>query len=220
MARGDREAALGTMLAELGYARSPESRVEHVRPAPRTPRVPGLPASAEHWVRDLYAQLGGIQSEPRLAPRGWDHPLDGFIVELDEEQHFNRYRALTLTSDWTRALPWRESYLRYCEQYEQIALKKHSSLGFWTKPGAEAQFGRSASPRDLSGVGSARWKQRALYDAMRDALAAIGGVNLVRVAVWDKVGSRTLGEVLRGPAASDLEMLEELIAQRKSAPGH
>jgi hypothetical protein len=66
--------------------------------------VSGLPQPAERWVRALYAQLGGIQSESRLAPRGWDHPLDGFIVEPDEEQHFTRYRALTLTPDWTTAV--------------------------------------------------------------------------------------------------------------------
>ncbi|MCU1424233.1 MAG: hypothetical protein JWM51_524 [Microbacteriaceae bacterium] len=61
----------------------------------------------------------------------------------------------------------RESYLLYCAQYERIALDTRSSLGFWTNPGAEAQFGPSAPRRDLSGEGSARWKQRALYDAMR-----------------------------------------------------
>ena len=219
MARGDQEAALGMMLTQLGYSRSPESRTEYLPPVPPTPRVPGLPQPAEHWVRDLYAQLGGIQSAPRLAPRGWDHPLDWFIVELDEEQHFTRYRALTLTPDWATALPWRESYLLYCAKYERIALDTRSSLGFWTNPGAESQFGPSAPRRDLSGGGSARWKQRALYDAMRDALAAIGGANLVRVAVWDRMGSRTLNDALRRPAGGDLELLEELIAQRKLAPG-
>ena len=58
-----------------------------------------------------------------------------------------------------------------------------------------------------------------MYDAMRDALAAIGTVNLVRVAVWDQIGPRTLNDALRSPAAGDLELLDELIARRKLARG-
>lgn len=54
---------------------------------------------------------------------------------------------------------------------------------------------------------------------MCEALAAIGGANLVRVAVWDRMGSRTLNDVLRTSAAGDLELLEELIAQRKLSLG-
>ena len=210
MARGDREAALGAMLAQLGYKRS----ISRGGELPQVPRAPGLPEPAQRWVMELYTQLGGIQSSPRLAPRGWDHPFDELIVELDEEQHFTRYRALTLVTEWASALPWRESYVRYCDSYERVALARHSSLGFWTKPGAEAQFGPSSPAGDLNGSGSARWKQRALYDAMRDALAATGGAKLVRVAVWDRIGERTLNEVLRSPTAGDLELLDELIAVR------
>ena len=50
-------------------------------------------------------------------------------------------------------------------------------------------------------------------------LAVVGGANLVRVAVWDRMGSRTLNDALRSPAAGDLELLEELIEQRKLALG-
>jgi hypothetical protein len=47
--------------------------------------------------------------------------------------------------------------------------------------------------KSLEGVGSPRWKQRALYDAMRDLAAVSGVVKLARVAVFDGVDSAPLG---------------------------
>lgn len=212
MAVGDRERALGAMLTTLGY-RSSRWPV---------PRVPGLPAGATSWVLELYRELGGIQASPVLAPRGWDHPCVNLVVELDEEQHFTRYRALTLQPAWARALPWADAYTTYSQSHEGVALARNASAGFWTKPGAEAQFGPSSAPRDLSGAGSARWKQRALYDAVRDAAAASGQVNLARLSVYDLVAGRTVDAVLRNPVFGDLEALDALIKQRtlagRSAP--
>ena len=45
-----------------------------------------------------YRKLDGILDVPPLSFGKWDICLNGFIVELDEEQHFNRYRAATLES--------------------------------------------------------------------------------------------------------------------------
>ena len=46
----------------------------------------------------VYRRLGGIRPEPRVAPGGWDVVAGGYAWELDEEQHFNRYRLITLRS--------------------------------------------------------------------------------------------------------------------------
>ncbi|MEZ3157608.1 hypothetical protein AB1K56_11830 [Microbacterium sp. BWR-S6Y] len=162
-----------------------------------------------------YRQLGGVLSSPILRPSGWDiQTASGLIVELDEEQHFNRHRAETLRAEWAVDLPWQVDYLRYCADFERVALKSHSGAGFWTSAGSARQFGPAGSRRDLEGAGSPRWKQRAIYDAMRDSLAASGKVSLARLSVHDRLGSIRLGDALRGLAPLDLQELRELLLAR------
>lgn len=204
MAVRDRERALGALLAELGYRKASYP----------VPRVPGLSSPADGWILKLYRELGGIQDHPTLAPRGWDHPLAGLIVELDEGQHFTTYRAVTLAQGWARALPWHDEYRSYIARFDSETSLRYGSAGFWTNPRAEKQFGPSAPARQLSAGGSARWKQRALYDAIRDASAIAGHVNLARLSVYDPVGGRPLGDVLLSPGTADLEALEALIDAR------
>ena len=61
--------------------------------------------------------------------------------------------------------------------------------------------------------GAPRWKQRALYDAVKDAAASVpGGPRLVRLAVHDEIGGVSLGAVLEGRgrvAPGDLRALVE-----------
>lgn len=208
MVVGDRERALGALLAELGYRRA-------VHPVPR---VPGLPSPAREWILELYRELGGIQPHPVLTPRGWDHPLSGLVVELDEGQHFTPYRQVTLSQEWGAALPWRADYLKHITRFAPETSRRFGSGGFWTKQAAERLFGPSAPARQLSGRGSARWKQRALYDAIRDASAVAGQVNLARLSVYDLVGGRPLGDVLLAPATVDLDALGALIDARTLGP--
>jgi hypothetical protein len=167
-------------------------------------------------VRDLYRALGGSAEEfVVFRPGVWDIVLaDGLIVELDEEQHFNRYRRATLEPAWADLLPWADAYRRYCDHHETAALKKASRGGYWASPSTERMFGPADAPGVFGPVGSPRWKQRALYDAMRDALAATGGVRLSRVATWDDVGETTLARVLDGRAEADHDALAELIERR------
>ncbi|MCR2824433.1 DUF7255 family protein [Microbacterium sp. zg.Y909] len=164
-----------------------------------------------------YKHIGGVLDMPTLRPRGWDIPTtNGLIVELDEEQHFNRYRAATLNMGWAADLPWRNDYLAHCSEFERVALKSHSGGGFWTTDGAVAQFGPADPTRTLEQAGSPRWKQRAVYDAMRDAAAAAGSVTLARLSVHDRVGAARLGDALLGRAPLDLTALHALIISRTS----
>lgn len=209
MTRLDRQNALVTALEEIGYRRGSGSAA---------PRCPGLPEPAQGWVFAAYRELGGIQREPRLQPGAWDIPTtEGLIVELDEEQHFNRYRSAVLNLTWAEDLPWKDDYLGYSAEFEGSALRSHSGGGFWQSDGSVAQLG-SAGPRgDLAGDGSPRWKQRALYDAMRDAVAAAGLIRLARVSVYDTLEGVQLGDALQGHAPLDLTALAGLIAQRTSS---
>jgi len=175
-----------------------------------------MPAEAVERVRELYRRLGGDAEDfVVFRPGVWDIVLaDGVVVELDEEQHFNRYRRVTLEPAWADRLPWASAYRDYCGEHEAAALRKAKRGGYWASPSTERMFGPAAEPGSFEGNGSPRWKQRALYDAMRDALAAAGEVRLARVAVWDAVGETTLARVLDGRADADHEALAELLAAR------
>lgn len=173
------------------------------------------PESAER-VLELYRALGGeAESFAVFRPGVWDIALaDGLIVELDEEQHFNRYRHTTLDVPWADALPWADDYRRYATEYEEAAMKKAKRGGYWASPSTEAMFGAADAPGVFEPSGSPRWKQRALYDAMRDVLAATGQVRLARVAVWDAIGDTTLARVLDGRAEPDHDALGDLVERR------
>ena len=76
-------------------------------------------------------------------------------------------------------------------------------------------FGAPETPGRLEGAGAPRWKQRALYDAVKD-LAALNSrtIRLARLSVWDTVGRTGLGDALTGGAQIDLDQVRDLVAQR------
>jgi hypothetical protein len=196
------------MLADLGR-REAAAR-------PPAPRLETMPDRARERVLDLYRTLGGHAEEfVVFRPGVWDVVLaDGVIVELDEEQHTNRYRRTTLEPAWAEGLPWTPDYVRYSEAHEAAALRKAKRGGYWTSPSTERMFGRADPSGEFGDSGAPRWKQRALYDAMRDVLAVEGLVALARVSVWDDVGGTTLGRVLDDRAAEDHDALAELVLRR------
>jgi len=205
-----RQARLTGLLADLG--RRAASR------RPLAPRLDVMPEEARDHVLGLYRALGGsAERESALRPGAWDLVLaDGLHVELDEEQHFNRYRLVTLEPVWVGQLPWSAEYREYSIAHESACLRKAKRGGYWSSPSTEAMFGVADPPGTFERLGSPRWKQRALYDAMRDALAASGAVRLSRVAVWDAVDDVTLGAVLDGRADVPLEAIAELVELRAS----
>lgn len=69
-----------------------------------------------------------------------------------------------------------------------------------------------ADPNGVIGLhGVPRWKQRALYDTMKDASAGIGQIRLSRVSIYDFVGGHRLNDMLCGRAVVDAHGIEELI---------
>jgi hypothetical protein len=203
-----RQARLAGLLADLGRREALER--------PPAPRLETMDAEAADRVLGLYRALGGDAEEfVAFRPGAWDLALaDGVIVELDEEQHLNRYRRATLEPAWTDALPWASDCRTYSEQHEAAALRKARWGGYWASPSTERMFGAAAEPGEFAGGGAPRWKQRALYDAMRDAVAVSGAVRLARVAVWDELDGTTLGRALDGRAEVDPAALGALVARR------
>lgn len=185
---------------------------------PPAPRLEVLPPQVREDVLDLHRSLGGGTGTP-LRPGAWDLALtNGAVVELDEELHFNRYRTATLERSWSRQLPWRDAYMAMCRKHEAACVSAGSWGKRWTNPSCEATFGIAGAAGDLHSPGGApRWKQRALYDAVKDAYAASRtGPRLIRLAVHDDVDGAPLGAVLRGTAQAAPEAVRELVRRRIS----
>ena len=74
---------------------------------------------------------------------------------------------------------------------------------------------RGGPPGDLVGDGAPRWKQRAVYDALKDTVLLLpGGIRLARVATHDTVEGMSLGAVLGGLAAVDPRSILALVESR------
>lgn len=175
-----------------------------------------LSAPARSEVLRIHAMLGGLSATPTLHPGAWDvQTADGLIVELDEEFHFTRYRAATLRLPLLSELPWTMSHLEHCAAHESAAAGGGRR---WTSPPSEKMFGPSDPVGVLGQRGSARGKQRALYDAMKDVAAATGAVRLARISIYDEVAGAALGDILYGKRKVPAEEVREAVEGRVHAP--
>lgn len=179
---------------------------------PSAPRLETLPSETAESILDLYRALGGVLAAPVLAPGSWDLSLsDGLLVELDESFHFNRYRELTLQRPWAASLPWQQDYLEHCRRWE-----RHAGTGGrrWSNDSAKRMFGGADADGTFGEFGAPRWKQRALYDAMKDAAAATRRVRLARVSIYDEVDGIRLDDILYRKAAAPAESVAALVIER------
>lgn len=194
---GARAAALDRAMCATGYVPAT------VKPSP--PRTTSFADELAAAMATLYRDLGGVNVEPALRPGSWDLAYaDGLVVELDEELHFNRYRLLTIDRPWATALPWHEAYRRLCVDREPDCLRAARWGKRWTNPSCEQLFGVADQPGTFGPVGAPRWKQRALYDAMKDAWAiSTPEHRLARVSVHDEIGGVLVEDALRARATLD-----------------
>ena len=209
VATGERARALEVLLSQAGYTIAPAR--------PPAPRAADLSPESLQRIDDIYRTLGGKAPSPAdFRPGPWDLALrEGLVVELDEELHFNRYRRSTLEASWTRELPWRDDYLTFTAAYEPACLAAARWGKRWTNTSCERLFGAGGPPGVFTSVGAPRWKQRALYDAMKD-IAVLGNqhLQLARLATVDDIGGIRLGDALEGRAVVDLDRLRELLVRR------
>ena len=204
-----KQQALTNLLLEAG--------LRTIRPIAR-PRLEMVSAELTDEIFDLYRTLGGRLARPRLLPGSWDISLaDNLAIELDEQLHFNRYRTLTLTQSWASPLPWRVDYLKLCLDREATCLRA-SHGGKWTNPSCETMFGPGDPIQQLGSRGAPRWKQRALYDAMKDAYALSNSdVRLARISTHDVVNGVVLSDILEGRTECDLAALVAHIKSRTAS---
>ena len=209
---GGRAAVLQQLLIDTGL-RSALS--------PPRPQISDLPEMIRSELVSLYRALGGTEAPPTLRPGPWDLSFDdGLVVELDEELHFNRYRQTTLDSSWSNDLPWTAGYRSLCRLHEAECRSAGSWGKRWTNTSCEQMFGPPGAAGDLNGAGAPRWKQRALYDALKDlGPTAVDGLRLCRLSVYDRVQGSTLGAVLEGRKRADLAEVAALFRDRIAGDG-
>ena len=174
-----REQRLADLLVSAGF------QIE--RPGPK---CDALIASSS--IRDsldvMYRALGGTQEEyPRRVGR-WDLAFGDVLVELDEEQHFNRYRAQTLSSPIYHNCSAFVvvDYQTQCHHRERECVAKCHG-GYWTNPSCERQFGPADPIRTFREFGSPRCKQRAFYDLLKDASVVARSSIGVRFSIWESI---------------------------------
>lgn len=149
-------------------------------------------------IHNIYNKLNGHLNNYPVAFKGFDIELPHCIVELDEAQHFNRYRSITLDSSIYKANTSFSTteYKDYCNQFEYECLKKGDNRKYWKTSSTEKQFGKSAADGILTGDGSSRWRQRAFYDFLRDVGQFVGNYKLIRISIYQRIDDKTIGEIL------------------------
>ena len=206
VATGARARELLSILVTAGLAPTPR---------PPAPRLATMRPEAASDILTLYRALGGHLVEPSFAPGSWDLSFSGgLLVELDESFHFNRYRNVTLESDWADRLPWRDAYRDYSLRWE-----RYSGTGGkrWSNDSAKRMFGGADADGVFKELGAPRWKQRALYDAMKDISAATGDVRLARVSIYDSIEGIALDDILYRKARVPADSVAALVTARVAA---
>ena len=99
-----------------------------------------------------------------------------------------------------------------------IVLKAGGFGGNWTNSSSEKQFGHSSMPKIMDENGSARWKQRAFYDFLKDVSILVHKVPLVRLSIWDEISTlerpRLLKDILINNDFNGITGLRNLIKTR------
>ena len=158
-------------------------------------------------VESMYKELGGILGEPPLTFGSWDISTPEFILELDEENHFNRYRLQTLNSSIYQMINGfrLDEYMRFCTLYES-GCRKHG--GFWKNNSSEKLFVKSDDNGCLDGAGSSRWRQRAFYDFLRDVTGLIMEIPVIRLSIYQTFKGRKVYDIIE---SKDKAMILDLV---------
>ena len=166
-------------------------------------------------IQRVYKEVGGV-CESFPTNYRWDIPCKDFILELDEELHFNRYRLTTLNSSIYKDYHFFsvKNYKDYCRKYEHRCLKVGSWGQKWKSESSDKQFLQSGLKGDLNENGSSRWRQRAFYDYLKDINSLVRNIKVIRISIYDKFHNEALKDILEMQDEIKLKMyLSELFAK-------
>lgn len=141
-------------------------------------------------IEEVYALLGGKEDCWSVAfalPDGIE--TREARLTLDGPLQFNRYRALSLQSEFyeRHAPAWLAGYLRHCRSSERECLKAGSRQGIWTNREAEKHFGPAQETGDFFGGGAPGWKLQAFRDFLADFHLLSSPQKHRRVALYDRL---------------------------------
>ncbi len=158
-------------------------------------------------VSEVFFKLGGISNNIKIYHGKWDICKQGFVIELDEQRHFNRYRLETLYSKLysIAKFEWYQKYIIYCTEYEDKCLSAARYGGNWTNNSCETMFGKSSEYGVLDGNGPSRWKQRAFYDYLKDVNAYINNFKILRISIWDTYNYKGSNYLLKKILEKEME---------------
>lgn len=196
---GKRENNLRHILTESGIIKEPRLVVPDVRNLVLQNNL----GECGGTIQQVFSDLGGRDGEIDFRGK-WDIVGDQYIIELDEELHFNQYRLLTLNSPFYLCKEFHsfplELYKGFCHDYSERCRNAGSFGRKWSTDHSAVMFGNPAIPGDFSGNGSPRWKQRAFYDFVKDMSRLATNIPVVRLSIYDKIqylgNTRMLGDVL------------------------
>ncbi len=147
---------------------------------------------------------------------------NGILIQFDDELHFNRYRKLTLESDFYKEYKGFNtmSYKTYCRNSEKECIKAGLSRDIWENMESKSIFGPSEEPGDLSleRNGSSGWKLRAWRDFLQDLSGEILGFKVLRISVYDKImisgKLQSFGDLLGSSNKSNFAIVAKSLVRR------
>lgn len=171
-------------------------------------------------LQQVYESLGGIGARPCIEIKGYQMTFGKFVVELDDQLHFNKYRLITLRNDIYEQLHGIDvnKFRMYCRKFEKECLKSGTSKGIWTNNQAEKCFGPAETPGDLGLNGASGWKLFAYQQFVKDLFAARHKVRLLRLSIWDEIMFNRqlikLNDLLLNPGKEEAELLLKFIERK------
>lgn len=160
-------------------------------------------------IQNIYNNLGGKLDPLPLRYGPWDISTQNFILELDEERHFNRYRLLTLDSKIydNLSLFSVSNYKSYCINKEDKCKKTASWGKNWKNNSTEKMFPISDINGNLENNGSSRWRQRAYYDFLKDFTSKIKSIPIYRISIYDIFNGKSVNDLLIQNNYSEIDRL-------------
>lgn len=175
---------------------------------------------SQEQLEQVYESLGGVGERPCVEIDGYQMTFGRFVVELDDQLHFNRYRLVTLRNDIYPNMHGVDlnKYRMYCRKHENECLKSGTAPGVWTSTTAEKHFGEAEEPGDLGLNGASGWKMIAYREFVKDLFASRNQIKLLRLSIWDEIMVNRqlikLNDLLMSPADAQAELLLKYIERK------
>lgn len=173
-----------------------------------------LDSKSKEWLRESFEELGGKGDFPLLNKLKFDFKFNRFLIKYDDESHFNRYRLISLRSDFYNKFnfDFLQGYKRLCRTYEKDCLKVGMQQRLWFGPPlAKSLFGEGNAPGDFYGVGASGWRLTAFNDLQMDLQSRLHGFKLLRISPYETLmtgGSlRRIDQLLMNPSEETQGMI-------------